>query len=272
MSHINTPKKDQNVAHLLAKKTEESVNALYDNIGINYSGTRRTDPKIAKQLNAELQGATRIINIGAGTGSYEPENVALVAVEPSSEMISQRQNKTHQVKQAFAENLPFEDNSFSHAMTVLSMHHWEDRPRAFGEINRVATEKFVAITWDPKSEPFWLTRDYFPEIHEMDKPIFPDLEELNLYFDDVKMHPLGIPSDCQDGFFAAFWKRPQAYLDRHVRQSMSPFSKIKDLSTGLQKLENDLASGAWKKNNQAILGLTSLDVGYRLISAKIRKP
>lgn len=93
---------------------------IYDNIGINYSVRRCTDPKIAKQLYAELHGATRIVNIGAGTGSYEPENVDLVAVEPSAEMISQRKVGSHPVEKAFAEKLPFENSSFSHTMTVLS--------------------------------------------------------------------------------------------------------------------------------------------------------
>lgn len=246
------------------------MEAIYDEIGLNYSVTRCTDPKIAKQLYAELQGATRIVNIGAGTGSYEPENVELVAVEPSSKMIAQRKNGSHPVEQAFAEKLPFENKSFSHAMTVLSMHHWENRELAFREINRVVTDKFVAITWDPQVEPFWLTRDYFPEIHEMDKGIFPEIEALKEHFDDVKIRPLQIPSDCQDGFLAAFWQRPEAYLSRQVRQSMSPFSKIKRLTEGLQKLEKDLASGVWAKNNHAILSLSSLDVGYRVISAKVR--
>src|SRR6185436_15043831 len=211
----------------------------------------------------------RIVNIGAGTGSYEPENIELVAVEPSSVMISQRKAGSHRVEQAFAEELPFEDRSFSHAMTVLSMHHWQDRARAFHEINRVTTEKFVAITWDPKSEPFWLTRDYFPEIYEMDKRIFPDFEELSEYFDEVTIRPLQIPSDCQDGFLTAFWKRPEAYLSSNVRQAMSPFSKIKNLSKGLRKLEEDLASGAWARNNHAILDASYLDVGYRVISARV---
>jgi len=246
------------------------MDAIYDNIGNNYSVTRCTDPKIAEQLYAELQGATRIVNIGAGTGSYEPEDIELVAVEPSSVMISQRKAGSHRVEQAFAEKLPFENKSFSHAMTVLSMHHWQDRGRAFHEINRVATEKFVAITWDPTSEPFWLTRDYFPEIYEMDQRIFPDLEEIKEYFDEVTMRPLPIPSDCKDGFLTAFWKRPEAYLSNNVRQAMSPFSKIKNLAEGLQKLESDLASGAWARNNHAILGSSYLDVGYRLISAKVR--
>ena len=246
------------------------MEAIYDDIGVNYSVTRCTDPEIAEQLYSKLQGATRIINIGAGTGSYEPENIELVAVEPSSKMISQRKNGSHRVEQAFAEKLPFENHSFSHAMTVNSMHHWKNRALAFDEINRIATDKFVAISWDPESDPFWLTRDYFPEIYEMDKGIFPGMEELNEHFSEVVITPLKIPADCKDGLLAAFWKRPEAYLSEKVRQSTSPFSKIKNLAEGLRKLEDDIASGAWTNNNHAILNSTSLDVGYRLISARVR--
>ena len=95
------------------------MDAKYDKIGNNYSVMRVTDPRIAEQLYAELRGATRIVNIAAGTGSYEPEDIELVAVEPSSVMIAQRKAGSHPVEQAFAEQLPFEDRSFSHAMTVL---------------------------------------------------------------------------------------------------------------------------------------------------------
>ena len=246
--------------------------ALYDDIGIDYSVRRRTDPDIARQLYTELEGASRIVNIGAGTGSYEPATVDLVAVEPSAEMISQRPPGAHPVKQGVAERLPFDDNSFSHAMTVLSMHHWKDRLRAFAEINRVATDQFVAITWDPQAEPFWLTRDYFPEIHTEDQGIFPSLAELNECFDDVRMRPLEIPAECQDGFLAAFWKRPRAYLSSSVRQSMSSFSKRPNLAEGIHKLGSDLDSGAWAEANRAILQAATLDAGYRLISARIKKP
>jgi SAM-dependent methyltransferase len=246
------------------------MNELYDDIGIGYAVGRCTDPDVAKQLYTQLQGATRIVNIGAGTGSYEPENVVLVAVEPSSEMISQRKIGSHAVNKAYAENLPFEDGSFSHAMTVLSMHHWENRELAFSEINRVATDRFVAITWDPKSDPFWLTRDYLPEIYEMDACIFPELEELNEHFDEVEVSSLQIPSECEDGFLAAFWKRPEAYLNSKVRQSISSFSRIDGLSTGLKKLEEDLDSGVWERNNKDILSSSSIDAGYRLVSAKVR--
>ncbi len=245
------------------------MKAIYDEIGIDYSVMRRTDPKIAEQLHTELEGATRIVNIGAGTGSYEPADIDLVAVEPSAEMISQRKKDSHPVKQAFAEKLPFEDKTFSHAMTILSMHHWKDRKSAFKEINRVTTEKFVAITWDLKAEPFWLTRDYFPEIYDEDISIFPSLDELNEHFDNVQMKPLLIPEDCIDGFLAAFWKRPKAYLSSQVRQSISSFSKIEKLDEGLQKLKNDLKSGLWEKNNREILESSNLDVGYKLITANL---
>ena len=246
------------------------MKALYDTIGTDYSTRRRTDPRVETQLFAELRGATRIINIGAGTGSYEPEGVDLVAVEPSAEMIAQRAPGSHPVRQASAEDLPFEDASFSHAMTLLSMHHWQDRDRAFREINRVTTEKFVALTWDPNAERFWLTRDYFPEIHEVDRKIFPDLDELVNYFDGVEMRPLLIPSDCRDGFLAAYWKRPEAYLDSRVRQSISSFAKMEDPSEGLQRLEADLESGAWAEKNAELAEAGSWDAGYRIVRANVR--
>ena len=247
------------------------MKAIYDKIGTSYSVTRRTDPIIAQQLYAELEGATRIVNIGAGTGSYEPDDIPLVAVEPSAQMIAQRPPGAHPVELAFAEKLPFEDNSFSHAMTVLSMHHWTDRAQAFQEINRVATNKFIAITWDPAAEPFWLTRDYFPAIYETDKRIFPSLAELSDYFADIIVKPLLIPGNCEDGLLAAFWKRPDAYLSDQVRQSTSAFAQLPNLAEGVRKLSDDLASGAWARKNEAVLNLPALDVGYRLITATISK-
>ena len=112
------------------------MSSLYDKIGANYSSSRGTDPTIAKQLHAQLNCTARILNIGAGTGSYEPDMTDLIALEPSEQMIRQRKPDAHTVIQASAENLPFQDDSFSHTMTVLSMHHWQDRAQAFAEINR----------------------------------------------------------------------------------------------------------------------------------------
>lgn len=238
------------------------MDAVYDKIGEGYSIGRKTDPKISSFLNQFLDGSESILNIGAGAGSYEPIHKNLIAVEPSLEMIRQRPKNSHLVKQAFAEQLPFKDASFSHSMTVLSMHHWSDRNAAFNEIKRVTTNRFIAVTWNPNSEPYCLTKDYFPEIHEIDKSIFPSLDELSNTFAGIKNYPLEIPVGCVDGFTAAYWARTAAYLDSKIRSGMSTFVKINNHDDGLRKLKADLNSGVWQEKNNGIESLSKLDVGY----------
>lgn len=240
------------------------MEALYDTIGKTYSVGRKEDPSIAATISGYLTGAKRVLNIGAGTGAYEPRGTNLVAVEPSRAMIEQRPVNAAPVKQAFAEALPFKDGAFSHSMTVLSMHHWEDRKAAFSEIKRVTTQRFVAFTWDPASSPFWLTEMYFPAIHEMDTGIFPSLSEIRSAFPSVRFYPVPIPANCLDGFTAAYWARPEAYLEPKVRASMSTFSKIKDVAAGVNKLKQDLATNVWERDYGHLRGLKYLDVGYTL--------
>ncbi len=245
------------------------MNTIYNKIGNKYSVRRCTDPKIESQIHKELLNSTMILNIGAGTGSYEPIDKKLVAVEPSIEMIRQRSEKSHPVKQAKADFLPFSDKYFSHTMTILSMHHWEKREKAYLEIKRVTRDKFIAITWFPELASFWLTKDYFPEIYEIDTKIFPSINELNKHFNNIEIKPLLIPDDCRDGFLACFWKRPEAYLDSNVRLAMSTFSKIKYLDDGLNRLKNDIESGLWHKKNIDLLNSSYLDVGYRIITVDL---
>lgn len=241
----------------------------YDRIGINYARQRKTDPYIQSQILEKLLGATHILNIGAGAGSYEPKDIKLTALEPSNEMISQRVADAHPVIQGYAENLPFEENAFSHVMTVLSMHHWTDRSKAFAEIKRVAREKFVAFSWNPEAEDFWLTRDYFPEITEMDRPIFPAISEFENNFNKVEVSVVKIPENCQDGFLAAYWKRPEMYLREEVRNSISTFSKLANVQDGLNRLESDLNDGTWESLNKSLLSSSWCDAGYILISCDI---
>ncbi len=243
--------------------------AIYNEIGKRYALGRRTDPIIASQIYDNLSGAESVLNVGAGTGSYEPKHIKLIAVEPSEAMINQRCATAAPVKQSQVENLPFEDGSFSHCMTVLSMHHWQDRESAFSEIKRVTRERFVAVTWDPDSNPFWLTREYFPEIYEIDRDIFPALSEFKNSFEQVSISTLRIPADCVDGFLAAYWRRPEAYLDELVRANMSTFSKISKLDEGLAQLHSDLESGAWALQNHDILKYDFLDAGYRTVIADL---
>ena len=66
------------------------MTALYDRIGLNYAELRKPDPRIAAQIDAALGSARTILNVGAGTGSYEPQGREVTALEPSLEMIRQR--------------------------------------------------------------------------------------------------------------------------------------------------------------------------------------
>jgi len=241
------------------------MEATYDKIGKGYSVGRREDPRIASEIYQFLIGAESVLNIGAGAGSYEPLDLNVLAVEPSQEMIKQRSKDAAPVKQAFAESLPFEDGLFSHSMTVLSIHHWTNREAGFNEIKRVTKNRFVAVTWDPSSEPFWLTEAYFPEIHAIDKSIFPSLDELVTNFPGVKFYPLEIPADCTDGFTAAHWARPHAYLDPLVRSGMSTFSKIHDIEPGLKRLSSDLECGLWDRKYGHLRCYDKLNVGYTIV-------
>jgi len=64
--------------------------ARYDEIGAGYSATRREDPRIAALIHEALGDARTVVNVGAGSGSYEPRDRDVTAVEPSEVMIAQR--------------------------------------------------------------------------------------------------------------------------------------------------------------------------------------
>ncbi len=245
------------------------MNQLYDTIGGNYDGTRRPDPFWAKQIRHRLGSVGSIVNIGAGTGSYEPKVKKIIAVEPSLTMIKQRSLNAAPAVQAIAEALPFRDESFSVAISVLSSHHWRSRSTAFQEIGRVATQKAVFVTWDPGHDGFWLTQDYFPEIVEIDRRIFPPVSEFEHAFGRVGVFPLLIPHDCIDGFLGAYWRRPYAYLNKEVREGMSTFAKLSKPADGLARLHADLESGEWLRKHCNLLQETVLDLGYRIVVANV---
>ena len=240
----------------------------YDKLGLEYSIKRKPDPRIAQYILEAVNQSRSIVNVGAGTGSYEPSHMPITAVEPSMQMIGQRQHQ-HNVIQGIAESLPFQDASFDTCLAVLTIHHWSDVARGLNECARVARQKVVILTWDPDSTGFWLTQDYFPEILSLDKSIFPSLEQLQLCLGSIQVKAVPVPADCVDGFLGAFWRRPEAYLEDSVRSGMSTFSKIPDLKVKLAQLQKDLRSGVWYETNKHLLSKTSFDMGYRLITASL---
>jgi len=240
---------------------------LYDRIGVGYAALRRPDPRIAARINAALGRCESVLNVGAGAGSYEPASRGVIAVEPSAEMIRQRPLGAAPVVQASARRLPFRDQSFDAALAVLTIHHWPNREQGLAEMRRVARELVVILTWDPEHSGFWLIRQYFPEILELDRPVFPSLREIETAIGPAVSSVVPVPADCIDGFLGAYWRRPEHYLDARARAAISVFSKL-DSAAGLSRLSRDLEDGTWLANNGALHELQELDVGYRLVVAQ----
>lgn len=236
---------------------------------VGYANVRRADVRVSAQIRSALEGCRSIVNVGAGAGSYEPADLDVIAVEPSWSMLSQRPTATAPVVQACAERLPLRDGAVDGALAVLTLHHWRNKGQGLRECLRVARRRVVLLTFDPVAgADFWLTRDYFPEIHEWDKRQFPTLDLLQHWLGPLSSAAVPIPADCTDGFLAAYWRRPWAYLDSRVRAGMSTFAKISRLEEGLLQLRADLESGAWERSHGHLLSLGTLDAGYRLIVAE----
>jgi SAM-dependent methyltransferase len=206
------------------------------------------------------------VNIGAGSGSYEPAELEVVPVEPSGQMIRQRPPSLAPAVQGVAEALPLPDRSVDAALAVLAAHHWEDRPAAFAEIRRVARRRAVFFTHDPDTAFGWLD-DYFPGLAGSRYPALAEFEELGR----VTIDPVPVPADCTDGFTAAYWRRPHAYVDEAVRANMSTFALLDDelVAEGVARLQRDLADRSWHRRHAALLALPELDVGYRLVVAEL---
>ena len=177
--------------------------ALYDSIGQGYRRYRQPDPKIGNAITRALGDARTVLNVGAGTGSYEPPDRPVIAVEPSRVMIQQRAPDAAPAVQATATALPFRDAAFDASMAMLTLHHWPNLEIGLQELKRVACRRVVIVTWDPLNPGFWLT-DYFPDTLTTDRQIFPTLLEIGHVLGAMTVSALPIPHDCRDGFLGAY--------------------------------------------------------------------
>jgi SAM-dependent methyltransferase len=237
--------------------------AKYDSIGIHYAELRRPDPRIAAVIHQALGQAKTVLNVGAGTGSYEPADRQVTAVEPSLEMIAKRSPSAARAIQACAGELPFEDDAFDAAMAILTVHHWPDKQAGLREMRRVTRGPIVLLTFDPSHRP-WLT-DYLPELAALDQAQMPVMSDYERWLGPVQITPVLIPHDCRDGFLYAYWRRPSAYLDAHIRSGSSSFWAIDTAEPGLQRLRQDLDMGEWERRYAGLLSLDAYDAGYRLV-------
>jgi SAM-dependent methyltransferase len=248
---------------------------LYDRIGRTYTTTRHPDPRIAASICNALGDARTVLNVGAGAGNYEPRDRDVVALEPSAVMIAHRPPDANRVVHGRAEELPFEDGSFDAVMAVLSDHHWSDRQRGLRECSRVARDRVVLFNADPgEADLFWLTTEYLPEFLELIPPRYrpPGAWESELCsaLGEVELIPVPVPHDCTDGFYGAFWRRPEAYLRPEVRKGISVFAQLSSdaVDRALQALSADLETGRWLNKHRSLLTVSELDLGYYVIVAE----
>jgi len=240
----------------------------YDTLGTTYAVTRRTDPRIAARIWEALGDARTVLNVGAGTGSYEPPGLDVIAVEPSAVMRAQRPAGAAPCIAAVAEHLPFADQTFDAAMAVSTVHHWQDPIAGLCELRSVARH-VVVFTYDATDagwcQRFWLTRDYLPEVaHLLDGR--PSLNEQAGAI-GARVEPVLIPWDCADGLFEAYWRRPEAYLDDQIRRGVSVWARVGRAAEqrAVRTLREDLVSGRWAERNRDLITLDAAELGLRLL-------
>ena len=244
---------------------QQTTEQRYDRIGVGYADRRRPDPRLAAYIHDALADVESIVNVGAGTGSYEPRDRPLVAVEPSITMIRQRSESAAPAVLARAEELPFADGAFDASLAVLTIHHWSNWQAGLSEMVRVSRRRIVLFTWDPASENSWLN-EYFPQLVDSDRLRFPSLAAVQEILGEVETIPVRIPHDCTDGFLGAYWRRPFAYLDPDVRGAISSLSTMES-TVSLAHLADDLCTGVWERKHGQVLRHENLDLGYRLVIA-----
>lgn len=236
----------------------------YDTIGVDYAALRRPDPRIARCILDALGTASRVLNVGAGTGSYEPADRQVIAVEPSQEMILQRAPGAAPAIQGVAEQLPFADGEFDASMAILTIHHWADQAQGLREMRRVTCGRIVILTFDPAHPGTWLG-EYVPQLRELDARQMASMEFFADHLPNVEVSPLPVPHDCVDGFLYAYWARPEAYLDPRIRRGSSSFWVLPDAEGGIVRLGRDLESGEWDRQYGHLREMNAFDAGYRLV-------
>jgi len=317
----------------------------YDAGGVGYAAARRTDPRIAALVHAALGPARSVLNVGAGAGSYEPEDRAVTAVEPSASMRAQRpahlgpaidataehlpfadasfdaamamvtvhqwadtdqglrelrrvsagpgsyepedravtaiepsasmraQRPAHlgPAIDATAEHLPFADASFDAAMAMVTVHQWADTDQGLRELRRVSRGPVVVLTFDGDAlDLLWLA-DYMPELITAERQRYPAIQHIREVLGGTStVTPVAVPADCVDGFTEAFFARPERFLDPAVRQSQSAWGFVEEAATerGVARLRADLDSGAWDRRYGTLRTQPEFTGSLRLITAQ----
>lgn len=242
----------------------------YDTNRPEYARIRHPDPSIARTIRLALASNKTLINVGAGTGSYEPEDMHVTAIEPSSEMRRARLELGRvPAIRATAQEIPFDDDSFEAALASITIHHWQDLEQGLREVRRVTKGKILILTFDPDRLGCFWNQDYFPELVEVERQRYPALEKVKEILSDenLKITRVPVPLNCTDGFQEAFYGRPEAFLDPAVRKSQSAWGFIgpENEERMIAKLRTDLESGEWDQMNGHLRTQSDLLCGLVLL-------
>jgi len=246
----------------------------YERCAHAYPSQRRADPRIAKRVHAALGDARTVLNVGAGSGSYEPEDRWVLAVEPSAGMRAQRPANLRPAIAGSAEALPLDEDAVDASMAMITVHHWDDPARGLSELRRVTRGPVLVLTFDiDVLANFWMITDYLPEVLVDDYERFPTIETITETLGSAAVVSIPIPIDCTDGFFEAQYARPEAYLDPLVRKAQSVWPRLADgvEQRALAALTADLRSGRWDARHGALRSQPVYEGGLRLIVSDPRK-
>ncbi len=239
----------------------------YDSLNAEYPGHRVTDPALAEQIHKQLGDAKTVLNVGAGTGSYEPEDRIVVAIEPSEVMRAHRSSELVPAIAGRVEQLPFDDDAFDAAMALLTVHHWEDLERGCAELRRVTRGPIVVMTFDPEAETeFWL-RDYVPEMKEVELWRYGPMERVVEALGGAEIVKLDVTRDCRDAFQVALYARPEWFLRDEVRAAQSAWAHLPSGAEerGIERLAADLKSGEWDRRYGKLRERSSITCQLRLV-------
>jgi len=245
--------------------------ADYGRIGPGYASIRQPDPRIEAIVWTALGDARSVINVGAGAGSYEPRDLDVTAVEPSASMRAERPSDRVAAVDATAEHLPFGDQTFDAAMASVTIHQWPDAEAGLREMRRVARGPVVILTFTPDIPEPWWQPVYVPELFAVEMQRMPQLDRVAAALGgEVEVRVIPVPADCIDGFWQAFFARPERTLDPDVRRATSAWSFVDEAveERYVRELGDDLASGAWDEKWGRFRELAEFDVGLRLVVAR----
>ena len=168
---------------------------------------------------------------------------------------------------ARAEALPFDDGSVDAAMACVTIHHWDPAGAGLAELRRVARGPVVVFTFELDDLPTWQL-EFLREGVAKERPRFPAIDDVAAALGgDTRVERIPTPGDCVDGFFEAFWRRPECLLDPAIRSAQSVWALLEPgvEERIVKRLADALESGAWDAEHGQLREQDSFDGALRLV-------